>query len=333
MDNQKIADALARRALAKRWLKRAGYVTLGAVGTYVTACLGAAFPLSQQLIRPRLKRLPQLKSDKLRRFIAARGVLHEAISFRSFDDTRLDGWWFTSSEDPRPETRPTVIALHGVSKNRTDMVRFAIVLVRAGMNVLLFDGRGHGESDRRFVTYGFFERRDVEAAIDVVVARGVSERRIGLAGVSMGAAIALQVAARDPRVHAVWTDSPFASLHRVTMDRLRFWTRLPRQPLVPVHWAALQVAQRRGRFDVSVVDPCTLASKITCPVQIVHGDADTMIEVGHSVHIFDALASPEKHLWIIPGAAHGRGFRRAKREYHARLVTFFERALSTQHFS
>jgi fermentation-respiration switch protein FrsA (DUF1100 family) len=89
----------------------------------------------------------------------------------------------------------------------------------------------------------------------------------------------------------------------------------------------MQVAQRRGRFDIAVVDPGALSTKITCPVQIVHGDADTMIDVGHSVHIFDALASPEKHLWIIPGAAHGRGFRRAKREYHDRLVSFFRKTL------
>lgn len=177
------------------------------------------------------------------------------------------------------------------------------------------------------MTYGFFERRDVDAAIEFLLGRGVPEERIGLAGVSMGAAIALQVASGNSRIRAVWTDSPFASLHRVTMDRLRFWTRLPRQSLVPLHWTALQFAQRRGRFDVSVVDPASLAGKITCPVHIVHGDADTMIDVDHSVRIFDALACAEKHLWIIRGARHGRGFRRARREYRERLVAFFRGAL------
>jgi fermentation-respiration switch protein FrsA (DUF1100 family) len=63
-------------------------------------------------------------------------------------------------------------------------------------------------------------------------------------------------------------------------------------------------------------------------VQIVHGEADTMIDVDHSVRIFDALGSHEKRLWIIPRASHGRGFRRARREYRERLVTFFREALS-----
>jgi dipeptidyl aminopeptidase/acylaminoacyl peptidase len=312
-----------RRALAKRWLKRAGIVSLGAVGSYLTLCVGAAYPLSTLLLRPRLRRMRQLGSPHLRRFLAARGIAFEDVHFHSFDGTRLDGWWFEAGRD-----RPTVIALHGVTKNRTDMTRFAIALVTAGINVLLFDGRGHGRSDPRFVTYGFYERRDVEAAVDYVTGeRGVSDARVGLAGVSMGAAISLQVAAANRRIRAVWTDSPFSSLTNITMDRLRYWTRMPAQPLWPLQWATLKVAERRGRFDVRLVDPLSLASQITCPVYMVHGDADAFIRVEHSMKIFEALPSSEKHLWVIPGVGHGRGFRRATAEYAERLVTFFKGAL------
>lgn len=305
-----------------KWAKRAGLTALGMVGSYLTLCVGAALPLSSRLIRPRLKRLPQLDSKHLRRFLADRGVAFEDVSFRSFDGVRLHGWWFEVGKD-----RPTVIALHGVSKNRTDMVRFAIALGAAGMNVLMFDGRGHGKSEGRFVTYGFYEKRDVEAAIDFAVAeKGVSDTRIGLAGISMGAAITLQVAAANRRIRAIWTDSPFASLSRVSMDRLRTWTRLPAGALQPVMWVAMKVAEHRGRFEVRAVDPLALAGQISCPVYLIHGDADAVIGVEHSRHIFDALASVEKHLWVIPGVAHGRGFRRATLEYAERLVGFFSSA-------
>jgi cephalosporin-C deacetylase-like acetyl esterase len=39
-------------------------------------------------------------------------------------------------------------------------------------------------------------------------------------GESMGAAIALQVVAHNPWIRAVWADSPFASLRRVTEEFL-----------------------------------------------------------------------------------------------------------------
>jgi len=316
------APKSVNRDMAILWAKRASLAVLGVAGSYLTFCVGLAYPLSSRLIRPRLKRIPQLESKHLRRFLADRGIGFEEVSFRSFDDTRLDGWWFEAGRD-----RPTVIALHGVSKNRTELVRFAIALGAAGINVLLFDGRGHGKSEGRFVTYGFYERRDVEAAIDFAVSqKGVSDVRIGLAGISMGAAITLQVAAANRRVRAIWTDSPFASLSRVSMDRLRTWTRLPVSALHPVMWVAMKVAERRGQFEVRAVDPLALAAKISCPVYLIHGDRDAVIGVEHSRHIFDALASAEKHLWVIPGVAHGRGFRRVTAEYAERLVGFFGRA-------
>lgn len=310
------------RGIATKWARRVGLTALGLAGSYLTVCIGAAFPLSSRLVRPRLKRLPQLDSQHLRRFLADRRVAFEDVSFRSFDGTRLHGWWFESGTD-----RPTVIALHGVSKNRTDMVRFALTLGEAGMNVLLFDGRGHGKSEGRFVTYGFYEKRNVEAAIDfVVLDRGVSETRIGLAGISMGAAITLQVAAANRRIRAIWTDSPFASLTRVSMDRVRGWTRLPENALRPLVWVAMKVAERRGRFEVRAVDPLALAGQIACPVYLIHGDRDAVIGVDHSQSIFEALASVDKNLWVIPGVAHGRGFRWHTPEYASRLVDFFKRA-------
>ena len=155
---------------------------------------------------------------------------------------------------------------------------------------------------------------------------GVGDLRAGLAGTWRGAAISLQVAAANRRVSAIWTDSPFASLTRVSMERLRSWTRMPEHALRPVMWVAIKVAERRGRFEVRAVDPLSLASQISCPVYLIHGDKDAIIGVDHSKHIFEALASAEKHLWVIPGVAHGRGFRRVTDEYAERLVDFFRRA-------
>lgn len=321
MSNERTPVWDGKHAAAK-WAKRAGIAVLGVAGSYLTLCVGVAIPLASHLIRPRLKRIRQLDSDHLRRFLFRRGVTFEDVSFRSFDDVTLHGWWFDAGAD-----RPTVIALHGVTKNRTDMVRFALALGAAGINVLMFDGRGHGKSEGRFVTYGFYEKRDVEAAIDYVVKeKGVSDLRVGLAGISMGAAISLQVAAANRRVSAIWTDSPFASLTRVSMERLRSWTRMPEHALRPVMWVAIKVAERRGRFEVRAVDPLSLASQISCPVYLIHGDKDAIIGVDHSKNIFEALASAEKHLWVIPGVAHGRGFRRVTDEYAERLVAFFGRA-------
>jgi dipeptidyl aminopeptidase/acylaminoacyl peptidase len=319
-----VSASAALAAKRKRWLRLAGLVALGTAGS-VTLALGAAcFQLSQVLIRPRLKRLSQLKSPHLRHLLKRRKIQFADVTFASFDGTRLYGWWMAADGDA-----PTVVALHGVKKNRTDVLRGALVLCEAGFNVLIFDGRAHGDSEGRFVTYGFFERRDVESAIDWLVAhKQIDRQRVGVAGESMGAAIALQVAAHNDFVRAVWADSPFASLRRVSAEFLKRVTGLPGKLLDPVVWTTMRVANYRGKFDVLAVDPLMLAAKITCPVYLVHGMADQLIASEHSQNIHDAL-SGEKHLWFIAGVRHARGARHAKRDYAERLVSFFTEKLKS----
>jgi dipeptidyl aminopeptidase/acylaminoacyl peptidase len=310
------------KALVPRWLRLAGYTALGAAGSLTIALIAASYPLSGLLIRPRLKRLTQLKSPHLRNLIRRSGIAFEDVTIPSFDGTRLYGWWMSANR-----RAPTAVVLHGVKKNRTDVLRAALILRRARFNVLVFDGRGHGNSEGRYVTYGFYERRDVESAIEWLVKQKKIERgRIGLVGESMGAAIALQVAAHNPWVRAVWADSPFASLRRVTEEFVRRVTGLPGAVLNPVLWTTIQVANYRGKFDVRSVDPLALAARIKCPVHLVHGTADQVIAIAHSKAIYEALGG-EKEIWFVEGARHARSIRHARLEYSSRLTRFLIGAL------
>jgi dipeptidyl aminopeptidase/acylaminoacyl peptidase len=317
-DAQPVIPPTEAAARQKKWLRLAGLIGLGAAGSLTLAIGAASYPLSGLLIRPRLKRLSQLKSPHLRHLIRRRNIDFEDVTISSFDGTRLYGWWMASAGDA-----PTVVVLHGVKKNRTDVLRAALALRQARLNVLIFDGRGHGSSEGRYVTYGFYERRDVEAAIEwLVEEKKIDRNLVGLAGESMGAAIALQVAARNEWIRAVWADSPFASLRRVSAEFLRRVTHLPDAVLNPVVWTTIQVANYRGNFDVKAVDPLALASRINCPVFLVHGTADQLVATEHSQNIFDALGG-DKEIWFVKGARHARSVRYAKQEYSERLIRFF----------
>ncbi|MEK6285198.1 MAG: alpha/beta fold hydrolase [Acidobacteriota bacterium] len=310
------------RVRVPAWLRLAGYLALGTAGSLAIAMGAASYPLSGLLIRPRLKRLSQLKSPHIRHLIRRNGIAFEDVTIPSFDGTRLFGWWMSADRKA-----PTVVVLHGVKKNRTDVLRAALVLRRAGFNVLIFDGRGHGDSEGRFVTYGFYERRDVESAIEWLAdEKKIDRNRVGIAGESMGAAIALQVAAHNPWIRAVWADSPFASLRRITEEFVKRATRLPGAVLNPVLWTTIQVANYRGSFDVHSVDPLALAARIKCPVYLVHGTADQVIASSHSESIHAALGS-EKEIWFVEGARHARSIRHARSDYSDRLTRFFRAKL------
>lgn len=324
MDDDKTkAIAAGSSGWAKKWFRRAGMFALGAVGSVTVAIGAASFPLSGMLIRPKLKRLSHLRRPHINNFMKKQEVEYEEIIIPSTDGLKLRGWWLEAAKGAA-----TVVVLHGVTQNRTRVLRAAIVLRRAGFNVLVFDGRGHGQSEGRHITYGFHERRDVEVAVEwLITEKKVDTERIGLAGESMGAAITLQVAAHYPKVKAVWADSPFASLRRVTKEYVSRITKLPRALLETVLWPAFHVANYRGKFDVDMVEPLALAKQIKCPVYLIHGTADDLISTDHSQNIYDALET-KKELWIVEGARHARSIQHSRNEYSERLIKFFKENLN-----
>src|SRR5438132_1377454 len=85
------------------WVKRAGLYLLSCIGAAAT--MGSlVIPLSNLLIRPKLKRLHQLRSPLLARFLKQKGYDFAPISFSSYDNKRLHGWFLLKSLD-----NPTVI--------------------------------------------------------------------------------------------------------------------------------------------------------------------------------------------------------------------------------
>ncbi|HEY4383818.1 MAG TPA: alpha/beta hydrolase, partial [Ktedonobacteraceae bacterium] len=103
-----------------------------------------------------------------------------------------------------------VILCHGYRTSRTHLRSVATLNYACGYNVMLFDFRGHGNSDSVTTSGGKAEVRDLEAAIEV--ARRQPETKVGqiiLHGFSMGAAVALMMPLH-PEVVAIIADSPYA---------------------------------------------------------------------------------------------------------------------------
>ena len=135
---------------------------------------------------------------------AASGKAYQDVSFRTSDGLTLRGWWV-------PGTRhQTVVMIHGLSNNRSEPFNKAGYLHEAGYNLLVFDLRGHGQSDGSGTTMGYLELRDSSAA--VAEARSLDPGPIALFGYSLGASIALEEGAADPGVIAVVEDSGFSSV-------------------------------------------------------------------------------------------------------------------------
>jgi pimeloyl-ACP methyl ester carboxylesterase len=223
---------------------------------------------------------------------ALRAAIPPGCENRDFqgDDVTLRGWQCGSIG----KRRGTIIFLHGVADNRGSSVGVVQRFTPRGFDVVAYDSRRHGQSPGEVCTYGFVEKRDLRRVID-----GLSTGAVVLIGTSLGAAVALQEAASDPRVATVVAAESFSDLRTVATERAPWY--LPG----PVIRKAFIVAEQRGRFLVDAVSPLQAARTITAPVLLIHGAEDKETPPAHSQRIFEALTGPRR-LMLVPGAGHNQ---------------------------
>ena len=124
-----------------------------------------------------------------RRVVASPPSMCRAVTLQG-DGVSLQGWRGESVGD----RRGTLIYLHGVADNRASGAGVIERFRKRGFDVVAYDSRAHGESDGDACTYGFYEKQDLRRVLDSV---GVGP--IVLVGCPLGAAVALQLAADEPR--------------------------------------------------------------------------------------------------------------------------------------
>jgi uncharacterized protein len=244
-------------------------------------------------------------------------VDHESVSFRTEDGVTIRGWWFA-----RPESSSVVIALTGHRGEKSDLLGISSGLWRAGYNVLLFDYRGCGESDHGVQSLAHHELRDARAAVRYVRER-MPDARLGVIGYSMGAAIAIRLAAAEPWIRAVVADSPFATMRDVIAHAYQR-RRMPTRPLLDL---ADALTRWRYGYPFEAVRPLDVVSHIAPrPLLLIHGTADPVIPVEHSRRLYESAGEP-KELWEFEGVAHCGGYFVDRSAYVARVAEFFRKGL------
>jgi pimeloyl-ACP methyl ester carboxylesterase len=215
-----------------------------------------------------------------------------------------------------------VLLLHGRSQNRLSMLGYARFLLNSAYNVVMMDARAHGESGGLISTYGHVERYDVKAVMDALTARENVDHAYAL-GESMGAAVALQAAAVDPRIEGVIAEGAFRNLHEVMFDYagLRWSAFLGKTIFRPAAMLAVHETEQQGGFNFDEVSPETSVSERKFPVMLISGLSDRNIPKRHAQAIYTAAAGP-KELWLVPRARHQGALQTAPVEFQKRVLRF-----------
>ena len=250
------------------------------------------------------------------------GVQYEDVTFSPRGgDLKLRGWLMPGSPGA-----PFLIFVHGINSQRTNSraTELAARLVKeSGYNVLMFDLRAHGVSEGDRVTAGQLERFDVLGAYDFVLGRGARPGRIGLIGQSYGAGIAIMAASKEPGIAAIVADSPFSSVEDKAAREVAIRTPMPEWSVSLLKPAVRLFASLLYGIHLSDLSPEHDVSKLSYPILVIHGEADSRTPVSQGRRVY-AAAPAGSELWTPPGVEHTQAFSTFPDEYVRRVKAYLE---------
>ncbi len=220
-------------------------------------------------------------------------LVAKSVRFQSAGGEFVSGWFARG----KPHAG-AILLLHGVRANRTDMVARARFLLDDGYSVLLIDLPAHGESTGSQITFGVREGAGVAAAMAFLRSE-VPEERIGVIGVSLGAA-ALVLGRPQPAPAAVVLESMYPTIAEAVEDRLAMRLGNIGRFLSPL---LLQQLPWRLGISESQLRPIDHIGAIGSPLLIASGTKDQHTTWSETERIFAAASEP-KQLWAVEGAAH-----------------------------
>lgn len=197
------------------------------------------------------------------------------IQVPTTDGLVLDAWY-----RPAAPGRPTIVLLPGNAGHPGQRAEKASALAAAGYGVLLVLYRSYAGNLGTPSLSGLLT--DSAAALDYLVARGISGQKLVLYGESLGTGFAIALAA-ERRVARLILEAPFTSLQAVAQARYP--------------WAPVALLFRH-RLD------CRAAiAQVRAPILILHGRADRTIPVRLGEQL-EALATAPVRSWRPADAGH-----------------------------
>lgn len=243
---------------------------------------------------------------------ATLGIPYDSLSIPTPDGERLCAWYIpTDSSDKAP----IVVIAGGDVGNMSDQLNHARYYAQfAGANALLFDYRGFGastdfETRENVVAYPQYGT-DLEAILNFLKFLPGDTNKIYIHGLSMGAGLALSVAAIREDVAGVFCESPFASQ---TDLAARLNARIVKT----------DPNFKMTTIESDYLEPINLVDKINAEkVFIIAGEDDPNIPYTEVFRLYEKCSAENKSLWIAGDTEHVQASNKYAESYLAFIRKF-----------
>jgi hypothetical protein len=240
---------------------------------------------------------------------------YEPVALTTDDGVRLAAWYRRSANGA------AVMVLASSRGDHSAAIAHASMLAAHGYGVLVYDARGSGASEGEVNGWGWGWTADVDAGVDFLASRpDVRGGRVALLGLSTGADVAIEAAARNTQIRAVVADGAtapqFADRPPGALSAVVTWPMFTvgalwsgGEPGLPLHVAIGRVAPR----------PVLLVASGSIPAELPLNEQ--YAERGGSTTT----------LWALPDVDHTKALTQVPAAYERRVLPSCTRASSSPH--
>jgi alpha-beta hydrolase superfamily lysophospholipase len=243
----------------------------------------------------------------------------EPWSARTADGLTLRGWYL-----PTKERRRLIVLVHGMWSSWLEMASLGRDLHARGYDVLLFDLRGHGQSDPSRLSLGSRERADIRTVMAWAGQEGFTQDRVGWLGYSMGASTLLMEAAQNHAIQAMVIDSPYGNLPELLKTQLSRHSHLP-SLFNPGILAAARLIYGVKTDELVPIRAARLWGER--PLLLIHGESDSIVPVSQAYELARAAGTSCMTL-TLPGVEHVQAYDTDPEGYVSAIGAFFAEHLS-----
>ena len=228
-------------------------------------------------------------------------------TFEQMETTSQDGLKLKAMFLPADSKSDKVlIAIHGYrSYNIREYANYLKFYHELGFHILLPDNRAHGESEGKYIGFGWLDRLDCIQWIHYMKKYFHQDLQIVLHGISMGSATVLMASGEDlpDDVKCIISDCGFTSVLDEFKHELHDH-KIVSTLLIPT---ATLLSKKRVGYSFKEASTIEQVKKSRTPTLFIHGDQDDFVPTYMVYDLYNACQA-DKELLIVEGAKHAESF-------------------------
>lgn len=249
-----------------------------------------------------------------------------------FKDSTKQKWHIKSADGqyrltanylPCHNSNKTVIVLPGYMDTKEDMGEYDALFHKMGYNTLTPDPRSQGQSQGKYIGYGWPEKNDVKKWIEFLLQKKGQQQQIVVYGLSMGAATAMMVSGLKlpQQVKAFVEDCGYTSVKDEIEHEAKALYNMPAFPRFPLVEILSGINKIKVGYFMKDGSAITQLHKNHRPMLFIHGDRDKFVPTEMVYQNYHATRGPKK-LWIAADSAHAKSFANHPKAYREHIENF-----------